>query len=184
MMPSDVTRPAVPLCVSFLIKFTSQILRKLTAADFPGSCTFSYTSTCGVMTHFKEVGTRDSLSDWRTLTPNLSLQRNGKPSSLRQKEENFWTTKLSWWRICSLESTAHLLGTLWKLTHLTSRGQHFIQYFYIWLSVCQMSDCAICPLCNAKKIVGIQNIYLYLSLSLSICACICACVCACMCACL
>ena len=87
----------------------------------------------------------------RMLTPNLSLQRNGKPSSLRLKEESFWITKLSWWRTCSLESTARLLGTLWSLTHLTSRAQHFIQYFYIWVSVCQMDGFAICTIAQWEK---------------------------------
>lgn len=109
----------------------------------------------------------------------MSFQRNGKPSSLRRKEESFWITKPSWWRTCSLGSTAPLLGILWNLTHLTSRILSFIQYYTLKLVSVRMNDFVMCALCNEKMIVLIQNICVWVCGDMCMC-CVCVPVCVCV----
>lgn len=110
----------------------------------------------------------------------MSFQRNGKPSSLRRKEESFWITKPSWWRTCSLGSTVRLLGILWNLTLLTSKILSFIQYYTLKLVSVRMNDFVMCALCNEKKIVLIQNICVCVGVWVHV-LCMCPCVCLCFC---
>lgn len=56
----------------------------------------------------------------KTLIQSLSFQRNGKPSSLKQKGRSSWITRLSWWRTCNPEFIVPLLDILWNPTHQTS----------------------------------------------------------------
>lgn len=156
----------------FKIKFC-WILRNLTDVDFLVSATFSYTSCVGLQPSVRSWELGHSLSktdEWRMLTSNMSFQRNGKPSSLRRKEESFWITKPSWWRTCSLGSTVPLLGILWNRTHLTSRILSFVPYYTLKLVSVRMKGFAMCALCNEKKIVLIQNVCVW------VCGCMCMCV--------